>query len=213
MSKAAPKAAPKAKAFRKANDTRELRIAKQASAREAIGPITPGQDVFVLTFGQFSLIDVLVHVLDEIGPASVDISTWTAAHADVQRAADLMSAAAITKLLSDRSEVGTPAGRLSIAVCVAQDLAVVPMILTLPLLAGGEPQPLVDRLVGRAGDAKRPDVGRQPIDEEGAPLVAARHHAEPRSDQRAVGVAARLAERVVGGLERHRGVRRRDLAA
>ncbi|MCA9579679.1 MAG: hypothetical protein KC668_29835 [Myxococcales bacterium] len=105
MSKTTPKTAPKAKAFRKANDTRELRIAKQASAREAIGPITPGQDVFVLTFGQFSLIDVLVHVLDEIGPASVDISTWTAAHADVQRAADLMSAAAITKLrfVVDRS--------------------------------------------------------------------------------------------------------------
>ena len=45
MSKTTPKTAPKAKAFRKANDTRELRIAKQASAREAIGPITPGQDV------------------------------------------------------------------------------------------------------------------------------------------------------------------------
>lgn len=52
----------------------------------------------------------------------------------------LSSTAAITKLLSDRGEVGSPAGRLAIAVCVAQDLAVVPMVLTLPLLArwGGE---------------------------------------------------------------------------
>lgn len=96
----------KARAFRTMDNAhRELRIAKQAQAREAIGPIRPGQDVFILTFGQFSLIDVLVHVLDEIGPASVDISTWTAAHADVQRAADLMTAAAITKLrfVVDRS--------------------------------------------------------------------------------------------------------------
>lgn len=98
--------APKARAFRTMDNAhRELRIAKQAQAKEAIGPIRPGQDVFVLTFGQFSLIDVLIHVLDEIGPASVDISTWTAAHADVQRAADLMTAAAITKLrfVVDRS--------------------------------------------------------------------------------------------------------------
>ena len=92
--KAPTKASTKARAFRTIDNAhRELRIAKQAQAKEAIGPIRPGQDVFILTFGQFSLIDVLVHVLDEIGPASVDISTWTAAHADVQRAADLMTAA------------------------------------------------------------------------------------------------------------------------
>lgn len=95
----------KAKTYRAQNAHREMRIAKQALAREAIGEIRHGQDVFILTFGQFSLIDVLVHILDQIGPASVDISTWTAAHADVQRAADLMSAAAITKLrfVVDRS--------------------------------------------------------------------------------------------------------------
>ncbi len=48
----------------------------------------------------------------------------------------LSSTAAITKLLSDRGEIGTPAGRHAVGVCVAQDLAVVPMILLIPVLAG-----------------------------------------------------------------------------
>ena len=60
--KAPTKASTKARAFRTIDNAhRELRIAKQAQAKEAIGPIRPGQDVFILTFGQFSLIDVLVH--------------------------------------------------------------------------------------------------------------------------------------------------------
>ena len=47
----------------------------------------------------------------------------------------LSSTAAVTKLLSDRGEFAAPHGRLSVAICIAQDLAVVPMILALPLLA------------------------------------------------------------------------------
>ncbi len=48
----------------------------------------------------------------------------------------LSSTAAVTKLLQDRGELGSPPGRLGLSVCVAQDLALVPMILCLPLLAG-----------------------------------------------------------------------------
>lgn len=54
----------------------------------------------------------------------------------------LSSTAAITKLLSDRGELGRPAGRMAVAICIAQDLAVVPMILSLPLLSGDGSGPL-----------------------------------------------------------------------
>lgn len=49
----------------------------------------------------------------------------------------MMSSTAVAlKLLADRGELNAPAGRLGVAVLVAQDLAVVPVILLLPLLAG-----------------------------------------------------------------------------
>lgn len=49
----------------------------------------------------------------------------------------MSSTAVATKLLGDRGELGSPVARLSISILVAQDLAVVPVILLLPLLAGG----------------------------------------------------------------------------
>ena len=49
----------------------------------------------------------------------------------------LSSTAAIAKLLQDRGELGSPSGRLAMSICVAQDFAVVPMLLVLPLLAAG----------------------------------------------------------------------------
>ena len=48
----------------------------------------------------------------------------------------LSSTAAITKLLGERGEMNAPASRLAIATCVAQDLAVVPMLLLIPVLGG-----------------------------------------------------------------------------
>lgn len=84
---------------------REIRNAKLATAREAIGKIEKGQDVYCLTFGQFSVIDALVHILNEVGPADVTIATWTAADAHLERARDLLAAASIKslRLIVDRS--------------------------------------------------------------------------------------------------------------
>lgn len=48
----------------------------------------------------------------------------------------MSSTAAITKLLAERGELQAPAPRLAIAICIAQDLAVVPMLLMLPVLGG-----------------------------------------------------------------------------
>lgn len=84
---------------------REMRLAKLATAAEAIGTIDPQTDLYVLTFGQFSLIDALVHLLDQTGPAEVDLSTWTAHDAHLERSAELIEAAAIRRfrMIVDRS--------------------------------------------------------------------------------------------------------------
>ncbi|MFO1054131.1 MAG: cation:proton antiporter [Planctomycetota bacterium] len=59
----------------------------------------------------------------------------------------MSSTAAITKLLGERGELAAPASRLSIAVCIAQDLAVVPMLLLLPVLGGSSTS-----VLGAVGD-------------------------------------------------------------
>ncbi len=48
----------------------------------------------------------------------------------------LSSTAAVTKILGDHGEFSAPHGRVALGICLAQDLAVVPMILAIPLLAG-----------------------------------------------------------------------------
>ncbi len=48
----------------------------------------------------------------------------------------MSSTVVVTKMLTDRGEFGSPVGRFAMSILVAQDLAVVPMILLLPLLAG-----------------------------------------------------------------------------
>jgi hypothetical protein len=60
------------------------------SAARCIGPITPGCEIFGITKGDFSMIDILRHVMNEIGPCRIDIGTWTAASADIQIAFDLL---------------------------------------------------------------------------------------------------------------------------
>jgi CPA2 family monovalent cation:H+ antiporter-2 len=56
----------------------------------------------------------------------------------------LSSTAVVSKVLGDHGEFNAPHGRISLGICLAQDLAVVPMILSVPLLAaaageGGTP--------------------------------------------------------------------------
>jgi hypothetical protein len=84
---------------------REIRVAKKSSASDAIGKIEKNTDTFILTYGQFSLIDALCVILDQTGPADVSISTWTAADAHLERSAALMESARIKslKMIIDRS--------------------------------------------------------------------------------------------------------------
>ena len=87
---------------------RMYRAAKSCAARQAIGDIEHGMELYVLTFGQFSLIDAIVHLVEQTGPADVDVSVWTAAHADMSRASALLEQSKVRRMrwLVDRSFEG-----------------------------------------------------------------------------------------------------------
>lgn len=67
-----------ARTLRREKRARSIRVAKQGRARDAIGALTPGCEIYILTFGQFSLIHALTAILEQTGPADVNVSTWTA---------------------------------------------------------------------------------------------------------------------------------------
>lgn len=75
------------------------------SARRCIGKIEKGVDIFGLTKGDFSMIDILRHIIDEIGPCDVDVGTWTAAHSDIKQAFTLLEDKRLrnVRFLVDRS--------------------------------------------------------------------------------------------------------------
>ena len=52
-------------------------------AGEQVGPIEKGMATVGLTKGQWSLSDLVLHVLEATGPADLTVSTWTAAGADL----------------------------------------------------------------------------------------------------------------------------------
>lgn len=62
------------------------RLSKVASARDTIAGFGRDRGVLGLTFGQFSLLDLIDAVLEITGPADVVISTWSAGFYDVDAA-------------------------------------------------------------------------------------------------------------------------------
>lgn len=62
------------------------RLSKVANARDTIAGFGHGMDVVGLTYGQFSLLDLIQAALDITGPADVAISTWSAGLYDVDAA-------------------------------------------------------------------------------------------------------------------------------
>ncbi len=61
------------------------------SVAEAVGPVLPGCEIYGLTGGDFSLIDLIEHCLGFTGPARGVLSTWTASNSDLTFAYKLMS--------------------------------------------------------------------------------------------------------------------------
>lgn len=69
------------------NITRQYKCADRSeSAARTIGDITKGCDILGMTKGQFSKIDIIKHVINEIGACHLVIGTWTAAAADIRSA-------------------------------------------------------------------------------------------------------------------------------
>lgn len=69
---------------------KERKIERYRQAAGALGEITHGLDRYMISKGQFSLIDLIRAVLDQIGPADFAISTWTATGADISEAFEFL---------------------------------------------------------------------------------------------------------------------------
>lgn len=94
------------KAVHRSNVTREFHNGMRGeSARRCIGDIKKGSDIFGLTKGDFSMVDILRHCVRQIGPCRVDVGTWTAAATDVKMAYDMLGDGNIISMrwLVDRS--------------------------------------------------------------------------------------------------------------
>ncbi|KJJ60018.1 hypothetical protein NG01_04360 [Corynebacterium diphtheriae] len=62
------------------------RFAKAGVAAQAIDGFDHGMDVMALTYGQFSLIDLIQATLDKTGPADVTVATWSSGFYDLEAA-------------------------------------------------------------------------------------------------------------------------------
>lgn len=76
---------------------RAIRISKKGNARQAIGTLKKNEDVFILTFGQFSMIDALSVVLEQTGPAAVSVASWTANPSHLDELHSLVESGAVTE--------------------------------------------------------------------------------------------------------------------
>lgn len=81
---------PEAKSVVLRKKRRVTRISKLSSAKTCIRGFDHEHDVIGLTFGQFSLLDLLQAALDVTGPADVTVSMWSAGLYDVDAAKNFM---------------------------------------------------------------------------------------------------------------------------
>lgn len=74
-------------------------------ASETIGDIKKGMGLFAITRGQFSMIDVVRHCVEQIGPCDVSVWTWCIADYEVEAFEWFLSSKALTggRLIIDRS--------------------------------------------------------------------------------------------------------------
>ena len=64
----------------------QARFSRAGAARQTIAGFDHGMDILALTYGQFSLIDLVQATLEVTGPADVTIATWSAGFYDLEAA-------------------------------------------------------------------------------------------------------------------------------
>ena len=69
---------------------RSMSIEAMKSARETIGTLEHEMALFAITRGQFSMIDVINTIVDEIGPSHISVWTWAIAAYEVDVIVGLM---------------------------------------------------------------------------------------------------------------------------
>jgi hypothetical protein len=84
---------------------RKIRAFSHEKADALIGQIKEGMELFCLNKGQADIAEVLENIAWQTGPASLTISTWTAAGADISRMKELCDGKLFTEIrwLLDRS--------------------------------------------------------------------------------------------------------------
>ena len=84
---------------------RKIRAFSHERADGLIGQIEQGMELFALNKGQADVAEILEHIAWQTGPASLTISTWTAAGADISRMKELCDGKLFTEIrwLLDRS--------------------------------------------------------------------------------------------------------------
>ena len=67
--------------------------------RRLVGEVEPGERVCGITGGQFNLVDILFHLLNQTGPADVVVSAWTIGNAEADRVAAAKKSGRIREVL------------------------------------------------------------------------------------------------------------------
>lgn len=68
-----------------ASSRRAMAVESFKTAADCIGQVESGMSLFAITRGQFSMIDAVMHVLDQVGPAKLSIWTWAIADYELQQ--------------------------------------------------------------------------------------------------------------------------------
>ncbi len=74
------------------------------STRQNIGSLHPGMDIYGICFGQFSFINIIEYVIDQIKePVDLDVSSWTIAMFEASRLAEMGSSVRRLRVMCDSS--------------------------------------------------------------------------------------------------------------
>lgn len=83
----------------------EMEHAKQKFARDFLGTITPRMSRFGFSQGQFSLIDIIAEVADQLDAPEIQIATWVAAKTELRRLREMVETRkfAAIRIMIDRT--------------------------------------------------------------------------------------------------------------